>query len=27
MTYSPYNNRIKRREVTPLRNEIYWLII
>lgn len=23
MTYSPYNNRIKRREVTPLRNEIY----
>ena len=22
MTYSPYNNRIKRREVTPLRNEI-----
>jgi hypothetical protein len=27
MTYSPYNNRIKRREVTPLKNEIYWLII
>jgi hypothetical protein len=27
MTYSPYNNTIKRREVTPLRNEIYWLII